>query len=145
MNRQKQYKINGPLIKIQKKLSNLELFGKLHPLIKEVKKMTKDNIGGSLSYRIIERPYHWFPINIQYSAKVTASENEVVYEISEIPFTKANIRYELKEIKENLTEIKFNLQIDSKLIGKGILMNKMISAQDKVMERIDLEMKRLTR
>ncbi len=142
MNREIQYKILGNLKTIQNILTDLVYYGKLHPLIQSVTKIKNESIDCK-AYRIKERPYSWIPINIFYSAQVKSSENKVEYLISGIPFTKAKINYQLNQINTEETEVIFSLELNSKLIGKRILFNKMIDAQNRLMESINKELLRL--
>lgn len=132
INRQKQYSINKPIDKVQAILSNLKSFAEIHPLILAVYPLDNYN-----SYTIKEKPYPWLPIKVNYKARVSTNANEIVYEISELPLTTATIKYQLyQEIGES-TIIDFHLQVNSKMLGKKILVNKMMKAQDAVMEALE--------
>jgi len=83
------------------------------------------------------------PIQFYYKAKVKASTDEIKYEIYDLPFTKALIHYKLTQ-KSKIIEIEFHLRIDSKLIGKRILLYKMMKAQDDLMCSMQSEMDALS-
>jgi len=133
---EKHYKINTDLNFIKNILIDLNLYGELHPLIKSVHKVnvTAKNYE---EYLIKERPYRWIPITIKYTAQLSSKENEEDYKILGIPFTKAYIKYTLNKISDKETDVKFRLQLDGKPIGKRILLNKMIKAQNKLMKAMN--------
>lgn len=132
----KQYKVYGQFETIKNYFVDLNYFGKFHPLIKKV-----DQKGFSSNecseYKVKEKPFNWLPINIYYSAKVFHFDNIVEYEVVGIPFTKMNIKYVFNKISDNEVHIEFNLVLSGLLIGKSILANKMLSAQDELMNEIN--------
>lgn len=130
----KSYFLNGALTEISSILSDLEIYGRYHPLIRKVKRL--DNIDNKILYTIIERPYSWLPINISYTAAVKKGLDQIQYEITEIPFTRAFINYKLIPQAESSTEVIFKLVIQSKAIGKSLLQGKMLKAQDQLMDQI---------
>jgi len=136
LEKRKTYTVNLPISEIQKILSNLELFGKFHPLITSVEKMnpTKD---GHPQYLIKEKPFDSLPIKIQYKAIVKVQPKYIELEIFDIPFTKAFIYYQMQAVNEASTAVDFRLVINSKMPGKVILQRKMINAQDRLMNAIN--------
>ena len=136
---EKQYNVVGDLAELQNILINIEYYGRLHPLIKAVKKIEN----GSNEYKIKERPYNWIPIHINYLVQVKSFEKRIEYKIIGIPFAKVRIRYSLNQIDKKDTEIIFRLEIDSKLIGKKILGNKMMDAQNQLIKSINEELSSL--
>lgn len=76
------------------------------------------------------------PIHISYSARVRHSGDSVSYDITGIPFTKMNINYTFTEKSENEVDIHFNLILGGMFMGKKILANKMIAAQDELMSKM---------
>jgi len=134
----KNYQLTGSSKRIKLILSDINHYGRLHPLIQRVEKL--EPVSQGTKYKIIERPYLWLPINIQYKVLVKTNEHEIDYEITEIPFTKAFINYQLNIASENLTNIQFHLTIKSKVFGKKILLNKMLDAQDQLMKAIQNEL-----
>ena len=98
MKRAKNYQIKGELTKVSEILSNLKIYGNLHPLIESVEKLDDEEE----VYTIYEKPFSWLPINLKYRAKVTnTGDLSIKYLISEIPLTTAIIEYDLtKESKE---------------------------------------------
>jgi len=136
----KSYQLNGSLDKIQKILFDLEYYGRLHPLIKKVELISKKHDLVQW-YKIVEKPYPKIPIKIRYKALVAQTPfHEVVYMIEGIPFTKASIKYTLKQLDQNKVDITFDLKIKNYLIGKKILAKKMIAAQDELMIAMQKEL-----
>ncbi len=100
-------------------------------------------IFGFNEYEIIERPFRRIPINIDYTAEVRISRNNIEYIIKGIPLADAKIEYELKEKSLEETIAKFNLYIVGKIFVERFLGWKMISAQDQLMESLNKEFKRI--
>lgn len=98
MQLKKTYKITAPINDIQKSLTDIHEYGRLHPLINGVEK-THSPIHEVTNYKITEQPFSWLPINIQYFAAVKSTERKIDYEITGIPLAKAWIHYDLKELK----------------------------------------------
>jgi len=134
----KTYNIHSREDAVRQVLTDLHQYGRLHPLIKQVEKidqLTSENP----TFKITERPYNWAPIIIQYSATLNLIGDEFEYEITGIPLTKAWIRYSLREIGINETEVNFHLKILGKLPAKKILQGKMVAAQNQLMEAMQKE------
>ena len=139
MEKRKTYSIEGKSEKIAERLKDLEHYGRLHPLIRSVEKLSSSNQGQL--YRIIERPFSWIPINIQYKALVKTTRDEIEYAISELPLTQAFITYTLAQESELVTKIQFHLKIKSRATGKRFLLNKVVHAQDQLMHSLQNEIK----
>lgn len=119
--------------------NDLEAYGKLHPLILSVKEIESNPI----QYKITERPYKFLPFKIIYYATIHSAGNEIVYSVTGIPLSKLHIKYNLESIENGGTEINCLLQLDSKLVGKQILMNKLIKAQNDLMSSLTHYLKKL--
>lgn len=130
----KKYKLAGNLIEVQSLLTDIQLYGKLHPLITQVQHV--EDV--TQKYKIWEKPLSWFPITIQYGVKVKSYNNIVEYNITEIPFTTVSIKYELVQTGISETEASFSLQITKGLIGKKMLLNQMVAAQNQLMESFNI-------
>lgn len=131
---EKTYISKGSIEEIRTILSDLEVYGELHPLIQTVKQHAADEN----SYIIKEKPYSWIPITIKYYARVRVIENQIIYKINGLPLTEAKIKYTLEEINDGETSIIYKLELMSKLVGQRILANKMIKAQDQLMKSINI-------
>lgn len=108
-------------------------YGELHPLIKEVTPLfcTKT----PEVYKIKERPYVWLPLIIYYKACVQIEGQNIVYEVTDIPKSKAKLTYTIFDSNEG-TRVKFQLLLVSNLVGKKILFKKMQKAQDALMNNL---------
>jgi len=109
-------------------LTDLKIFGKLHPLISTVTPKATPN-----SYDIIERPFNWLPVHVKYSAQVTSDHEKIEYIISGLPSLSPQLSYVLKSVETKKVAVIFTLTITGLPIAKNILMAKMISAQDQLM------------
>lgn len=138
MNSHKKYTLKGDIEKLREILIDLIYFGKLHPLIKKVEKLNSSNKGSY--YKISERPYSWLPVRVNYNALVSHSSEVISYEISNLPMTSATINYQLGSLDSNLIDVDFHLEIKSRAPGKKILQNKMLNAQDRLMDAIQVEL-----
>lgn len=135
MENYKTYAVQKKLEKLVDIFSDLEKFGALNPLIYKVEKLGAEQ--NERLFRIYERPYRWLPITVKYKARVILqAAHNVEYQITELPFTTANFVYRFSKESVDRTMIELRIQINSKLIGKKILMNKMIKAQDKIMSNL---------
>jgi len=136
---EKTYLIQCDLIGIHEILTNLDYYGRLHPLIKSTRKIqivSKDQ----QEWIVKERPYPKIPINIEYSVRVKSSTNIVEYEIIGIPFTKVNIKYNLLQTEPKKTDAVFSLKLKGPFISNKILMNKMKAAQNQLIISINQEL-----
>lgn len=136
---QKHYRIAGTISDVQHFLIDLHQYGRIHPLINGIEKIDSST-SEIANYKITERPFNWLPINIQYFASVKSNENAVDYEITGIPFTQGWIHYDLTSLKDEIVEISFNLKITGNWPGKKLLKQKMVKAQDHLMEAIKKEL-----
>jgi len=135
---EKHYRLKGKISNVKKILTNLEFYGKLHPLIKSVE-IINNKTTECDEYIISEKPYSWIPIQIKYSAKVKSFENKIEYKIEGLPFSTSKITYKLNQLPEEI-QLKFQLVIEGKLIGKSILLKKMIKAQNELINAINKEL-----
>ncbi len=129
----KTYHLPANSNEIRQILTDLPHYGRLHPLIRNVE-MIPASDSENPSYKIIEQPYSWIPINIQYYATLKFWGDEFEYEITGIPLMTAWIRYVLTEIGPKETEVSFHLKIIGMPLGKNILQSKMVAAQNQLME-----------
>ena len=136
---EKSYKVFGKLNKLREILVDLKYYGKLHPLIKSINKI-EDESKEHVEYEIKERPYKWIPITIKYYAEVRLRQDLIEYRIKGIPVTKVTIKYTLTEVDKQAIRIRFRLKIENNFVGKKILENKMINAQDLLMTAIKKEL-----
>lgn len=135
MEKSKTYTINTSSDIITEILKDLQSYGNFHPLIRKVEKLSSSESG--TLYKITERPFKWIPYNIKYTADLTSKNSNIQYEISGMPLTKAYISYQLIQKSKKQTSVQFQLIIASKLPGSRLLLNKMISAQDQLMNSIN--------
>jgi hypothetical protein len=137
MKKQITFHVFGSFDKIYNSFADLEIFGDLHPLIVKVNKSLQldENIA---EYDIMEQPFTWLPFKIKYKSLVRTTDNKVEYNVFDLPFTKGTIVYNFTEIEsKNCTEIIFNLHLESKLLGRKILLNKMLKAQIKLIDKLN--------
>lgn len=132
----KTYKVKASIETVKKYLIDLNYFGEFHPLIVRVDEKEISSIDYK-EYNVLEKPFLWLPIQISYSARVRHSGESISYEITGIPFTEMNINYTLSEKSESEVDIHFNLVLGGMFMGKKILANKMISAQDVLMAKMN--------
>lgn len=135
---EKKYIIQKSLEEVKDIFYNLEKFGSFHPLIKSVKKLDTD-VNGQTKYLIKEQPYPWIPIRIKYTALVGIQGNRIAYKIHGIPMVKPSIKYQFSSISNAKTQVHFNLDIEGKMMGKRILMSKMVKAQNSLILLINKE------
>ena len=76
------------------------------------------------------------PFKISYFASIESEENEIIYEVTGIPLSKLKIHYTFTSNEMDETEINCLLQLDSKLLGKQILMRKLEKAQNDLMSSL---------
>lgn len=126
-------KVQQDLNTIMPIFSNLEIYGRLHPRIEQANRIASDD--GFIQYQIVERPFSWIPIHIKYAAKVKQSPNRLQYTIQGIPLTKAIYEYQFLP-RQEWTVIKLTIQVESKLPITKLLINKMVQAQEVLIQSL---------
>lgn len=135
----KLYKLKGQINEIKKILVDLTIYGRLHPLIVNVIPQGEEtNVGQR--YKIIERPYGWLPLRISYYAVVREDENQIEYQIEGLPLTRAKVNYDLKPLSDDMVEVSFELEVNGLPMANRILANKMLDAQNQLMDSIKEEL-----
>ncbi len=135
MFRTRDYLLEGQKAAVFQVLSNLEKFGELHPLIQKVERVDSDSV--EPIFQVFEQPFSWVPITIKYRANVTTtSDDSIQYAITTLPLTSVFLEYKLSQLSASSIQVKVSIEIQSKLIGKGILMYKMLDAQDNTMSSL---------
>jgi len=132
----KEYILHRNLKDVSNIFKDLKSFGNYHPLIKSVE-FADDRKQGFEKYKIKEQPFNLIPIKIQYLASVHLREDLIEYKIHGIPFLYPRIEYQLFYREEAVTRLNFTLIIEGMPIVKNILMNKMIKAQNILIEAIN--------
>jgi len=125
------FNLNVGATQCKKVLADLVQFGAMHPLILKVVPLED----GSGYYKIIERPLPAIPVKINYKARAIVNGDKIVYDIKEVPFHQLNLEYEITGDK-NRSQITLNLIIKSMSFTKKFLANKMIKAQEVIMDKI---------
>jgi hypothetical protein len=135
MKRSKSYNINGNLEEIIDVFTDLNRFGDAHPLIYKVEQLNA--IEGDDLYKVFEKPFSWIPININYKARVIRSDKTTVeYRVTGIPFLKVHFLYNYSEDSLDHIVINLHIELNGYLPIKGLILNKMIKAQDVIMHSI---------
>jgi len=132
----KEYILTRNLIDASSIFKDLKSFGHYHPLIKTVE-LVDDAEHGASKYIIKEQPFDLISIKIKYSATVHLHKNTIEYKISGIPFLYPNITFQLNQEDEDTTRVSYNLIIKGIPIVKNILMNKMVTAQNELINSIN--------
>lgn len=114
------------LSRVQQILTDLTIYGKLHPLIYRVERRNQH------SFRIFEKPFHPLPFPISYVAKVEHSTDRISYKISGIPLTKLLFKYLLKSQSSDRTIIRLTLSVESVPFVEEILLGKILRAQEEM-------------
>lgn len=136
MTKSKEYLLNLNIDSVIDSFLDLVCFGELHPLITQVKKIDSEN--SSSTYKIYEKPFSWLPFRIQYYAIVDLIDKSLVrYSIKGIPFVKGIIDYSFNQLSTQQTKVLLNINLQSKVFGKHILMRKMMDAQDVIMAKME--------
>ena len=113
--------------------NDLRKYAKLHPLI-----LAAEQVGTNPpKFRITEKPFPYLPVKIKYYATIQTTLNEIVYNISGIPFTEIEIRYTLSSLAPQLSRIQCRITLQSKLIGRSILFKKLQSAQNELIKALN--------
>jgi ribosome-associated toxin RatA of RatAB toxin-antitoxin module len=131
----KKYKLKNNINHLKDIFGNLKSYGKYHPLIKNVILVNSKN-SSKTEYIVKEQPFNWIPIRIKYLTVVRQKNNKIEYQIKKIPLTKVSFEYEFLHIGELECEVEFKLSLKSKLLGKRIFLQKMINAQEELMNNI---------
>jgi len=131
---EKTYIVNGDIEKVKLKLTDLNLYVSLHPLLNSCEKIGNTESNTNL-YKINEKPFNFLPVFINYVAEVQSSANKVHYLLTEIPFTNVKMDYQLQSHKEKV-KIDFTLDIKGIFPFDRILRYKMMKAQNEVMRNM---------
>jgi len=134
----KDYIIHNKQKTVREIFADLIQYGVFHPLINRVTVL--EQLEQSTTYLISEQPYNYIPINIKYSANKIEVNDSIVYTISGIPLLKPKIIYRFDTVEEDQTTVNFELSIHGVPILKKILLNKMVDAQDQLMESINMKL-----
>lgn len=135
----KVYRLKTKVKDIEEILVDLTVYGRLHPLIINVIPEGDETNEGQ-RYRVVERPFDWLPLKISYWAVVRVTENQIEYKIEGLPMTRARVNYELVSLLENNIEVRFELDVRGLPIAERILANKMLDAQNQLMDSITREL-----
>lgn len=111
------------LSRVQQILTDLSIYGKLHPLIFQVERQTHN------TFRIFEKPFHPLPFPISYVARVEHASNMISYSILGIPLTKLFFKYFLKSQSSDRTIIRLALSVESVPLVEEIVLRKVLCAQ----------------
>ncbi len=141
MQRTIHFTIDGSANEIRGVFEDLKQYCTFHPLI--IDAILIEDKEGKKAYTVIEKPFTWFPLKIRYKAIIhSISSKKIEYQISEIPFTNGTIVYTFNyDLSNHQMNIIFDLTLKSKLPGKRILLNKMIAAQNELMEALGTAMR----
>lgn len=77
------------------------------------------------------------PFKISYCAERIRSDSGISYEITGITFTKALMVYRFEAIDENVTQVTWRVDVDSKLPIEGWLATKMLKPQNVLIGRLN--------
>ena len=119
---------------IKLNLVDLNKYVALHPLLNSCEYMGVTKFDGII-YRINERPFSFVPAFFNYKAEVRRFDNEVVYLLTEIPFTSVKMEY-LFCPESTKIKIDFKLEIRGIFPFNRILRYKIMKAQDEIMRNI---------
>jgi len=125
----KSYTLSAPVSSVRSVLTNLEQYGRLHPLITSATKIEKD------IFKIRERPFRSIPIHINYFARVIDTPDQIKQQVWGLPLVSLEISYSLEE-KESATQVQVNITATAPPIVRRVLLNKMMAAQDELMRSI---------
>ncbi len=119
-----EFKVHLSLARVHQILTDLTIYGKLHPLIFKVVRQ------GENRYRFFEKPFDPLPFPISYLVQIDYTLNTVFYSITGIPLTKLYFNYFLKSESSDTTIIRLKLRAESVPMIEKILLAKIVKAQE---------------
>ncbi len=132
MQKSRVYEVSRSAERVEAMHLNMSHFADLHPLIQSI-----THIGDGPLYSVKERPISWIPLFISYRAKVLSRERIIEYHITGLPFRNVRLQYKFEEIHSNSSRLVFTITINSCLLGKHFLANKMLKAEDQVLRNLE--------
>ena len=131
------FTIQKNVAEVQAFYLDLEAFGEIHPLIKNVECLV--DYSQCYKFKVIEKPFNWLPFKINYIAGI---ENpiylqKVTYSLSEIPFLTPTINYYLEDVNQLETRMNIEIEVHGSWIFRRYLAKKIMKAQQHIIATLN--------